>query len=47
MDFVAKIQAMPGDIASGPDDEKEYHKTSNLNDIQRRKLQEKQQNKAK
>ena len=26
---------------------KNYHETSNVNDIQRRKLQEKQQNKAK
>ena len=34
-------------VASGPDDEKQDHKTSNVIDIQRRKLQEKQQNKAK
>ena len=33
--------------AAGLDDEKEDHETSNVNEIQRRKLQEKQQNKAK
>ena len=30
-----------GDSASGLDDEKEDHETLNVNDIQRRKLQEK------
>ena len=37
---------MPSDNASGLDDEKEYHEMSNVNDIQGRKLQEKQQNKS-
>ena len=48
--MVLKIQAMPGDVDSVSvlDGEKEDYETSNLNDVQlqRRKLQEKQQNKA-
>ena len=45
--LVVKIKAMPDDSASGLDDKKEDHETSNQNDIQRRKLPERQQNTAK
>jgi len=47
--LVVKILAMPDVSASGLDVEKENHETSNVTDIllQRRKLPERQQNKAK
>ena len=45
--LVVKILAMPDDSVSGLDVEKEDHETSNVTDIQRSKLPERQQNKAK